>query len=122
MDSRHVIAFLKALFAPANTCQPLDRPSETPRPASLLNEDQQLSTPKLGVSTLSSRRKALPCLSRSVTTLVTATSSTLRHHGLLPPRLALIPLVIGSEFDARAGVQGYEHRGSPDQPSPGLTG
>ncbi|PKI34637.1 hypothetical protein CRG98_044951 [Punica granatum] len=61
------------------------------------------------------------CLSRSVTTLVTATSSTLHHHGLLLPRLALIPLVTGSKFDARAGVQGYEHRGSPDQPSPGLT-
>ncbi|OWM64915.1 hypothetical protein CDL15_Pgr028632 [Punica granatum] len=26
--------------------------------------------------------------------------------------------VMGSLFDARAGVQRYEHRGSPDQPSP----
>ncbi|PKI47521.1 hypothetical protein CRG98_032111 [Punica granatum] len=88
----------------------------------LLNEDWRLSTPKLGVSTLSSRRKALPCLSRSVTTLVAGSLSTLRHHGLLPPGLALMPLVTGSLFDARAGVQRYEYRGSPDQPSLELTG
>ncbi|PKI61105.1 hypothetical protein CRG98_018497 [Punica granatum] len=30
--------------------------------------------------------------------------------------------VTGSLFDTCAGVQRYEHRGSPDQPSPGLTG